>query len=231
MKQLFNVIIPDTVYSSTMSDPTLKIWAKADVDGVELIMHGVVGDPWMGLDSGTVGAFLSQHKDKPVTLRVNSPGGFAFDGIAIANALSQHPKQTTAVVEGIAASAAAIAIQGADHRIVYDNAQVMVHNTWTVAAGNASYLRDVAGQLEKLDAQLVQQLARRSGQSVDKIRELFDGNIDGTYLSAQEAVDWNLADGIKETRGTGTKNTSSAVRREQMAARIAIANRLLDLDK
>src|SRR6185437_4740648 len=41
-----------------------------------------------------------------VSLQINSPGGSAFDGVAIYNLLASHPGTVTAEVVGVAASAA-----------------------------------------------------------------------------------------------------------------------------
>ncbi|MBM4551527.1 hypothetical protein GS445_17975 [Rhodococcus hoagii] len=41
-----------------------------------------------------------------ITVRLNSPGGDVFEGIAILNALRNHKARITVYVDGIAASAA-----------------------------------------------------------------------------------------------------------------------------
>jgi ATP-dependent protease ClpP protease subunit len=49
-----------------------------------------------------------------IHLHINSPGGEVFEGITILNALRNHPARVTAVVDGLAASAASFIATGAD---------------------------------------------------------------------------------------------------------------------
>jgi len=68
-----------------------------------------------------------------IRLHINSPGGEVFEGIAIANALRNHPARVVAVVDGLAASAASFVATAADEVIMGQNTEMMIHDAWASA--------------------------------------------------------------------------------------------------
>jgi ATP-dependent Clp protease, protease subunit len=130
-------------------------------------------------------------EDEEIVLEMNSYGGDVFLGIDICNTLRAHPGQVTAIVTGIAASAASIAIMGADKIRAYSNTQIMVHHAWTIVAGNASELRKAADDLDSIGESV---LASYTGRlESDKVKELLDAE---TFLSAAKAKEIGLIDEI-----------------------------------
>lgn len=143
---------------------------------------------------------VSQLKDAngPVTVRVNSYGGDIYEGISIMNALRSYPGQVTAIVEGVAASAASvIAVCGATRTEVCPGAEIMVHLPWMSAPGNSDDLRKAADDLERTALSMADLYAEKAGGGqklwLDMMR-------DETWFSAQEAVDAGLADAVEDGR-------------------------------
>jgi ATP-dependent Clp protease, protease subunit len=130
-------------------------------------------------------------EDEEITLEVNSYGGDVFIGIDLCNTLRAHKGKVTAVVTGIAASAASILLMGADVIQAYSNTQIMVHNAWTIVAGNAKELRKAADDLDSIGESV---LASYTGRlDADQAKKLLD---DETFLSAQKAKEIGLVDEI-----------------------------------
>lgn len=130
-----------------------------------------------------------------IKLSINSPGGSVFDALAMYNALRQHPAEIVVDVKGVAASAASLVAMAGDRIIMPANAFMMIHNPWSVAAGNADELRDFADTLDKISAALVGIYATRTGQGEDKVRELLAAE---TWMTAAEAKELGFADEILE---------------------------------
>ena len=110
------------------------------VDG-ELILFGTVGEDLFGdgFTARDVINALAKLKGKPVTVRINSGGGFADEGVAIYNALTGHGGRVTVSVEGIAASAASlIAMAGND--IVMKTGSTMQWQPPLVSALHSSHI-------------------------------------------------------------------------------------------
>jgi len=126
-----------------------------------------------------------------VLLRINSPGGEVYDGLAIYNYLKGLDVPLTAMVDGIAASMASIVLMAADVIIVPENAFVMIHNPWAVRMGDADEMRKGADLLEKMGDSLASIYAERSGKDVADILALMN---DDTYMTGAEAVELGFAD-------------------------------------
>ena len=169
---------------------------------LEIDLYGDVGDP-AGIDPAKVVALLRNAPDvKVITVRLNSAGGNAFDGIAIMNALKDHPARVTVKVDGIAASAAALITLGADTVEIGDGAFVMVHNVTAAAFGNADDMRDMAKTMGKVNAELVDTIAKRCRKPVDVVRGWLDAE---TWFTGDEAVAAGLADKVVSDPGATAK--------------------------
>lgn len=130
---------------------------------------------------------------KDITLFINSPGGSVFDGLAIYNAIRQHPANVTVKVMGVAASAASFIAMAGDKIVMPENAFLMVHNPMGGVFGNAQEMRDWADTLDKIAASLIGIYVSRTGKSEDEIKSLLDAE---TWLTASEAVEMGFADEV-----------------------------------
>ncbi|MGL5908690.1 MAG: head maturation protease, ClpP-related, partial [Phycicoccus sp.] len=131
-----------------------------------------------------------------ITLRVNSPGGEVWEGIAIANLLRAHPARVTAVVDGVAASAASFIAVAADELIMGANTELMIHDAWGIALGPAEAMRDAAARLDAVSDNIASIYQRKAGGTVADWRALM---LAETWYSADEAVAAGLADSVADT--------------------------------
>lgn len=128
-------------------------------------------------------------------ININSPGGDVFDGLAIYNALQELGQRCTAVINGIAASAASLIACGASECIMCETALLMIHNPFTMAVGNAVELRKVADTLDKCNNSIVTAYQKKcKNLSLEKISEMMDAE---TWLNADDAVALGFADVIR----------------------------------
>lgn len=187
-------------------EPNLTIRALAD-GGAELDILDAIG--FWGITAGDVAKLLKDFKGEPVNVRINSPGGDAFDGAAIYNLLAQHDGKVTVNVIGLAASAASVIAMAGDTVQVAESALMMIHDPWIMAAGDADFLIEVAAQLEKDGDALAKTYARKSGRPADEIRDMMRAE---TWFSADEAVEAGLADEV-----TAAGAVAASIREEHMA--------------
>ena len=127
-----------------------------------------------------------------ITLRINSPGGVVDDATAIHTLLSEHMATKVTKVDGIAASAATILIPPGRVEMA-KGAKMMIHNPWTVAIGNWRELEKAAAVAKVYSNSAAEIYAARTGKSAEDIMAAMDAE---TYFTAQDAVDFGLADGI-----------------------------------
>lgn len=191
----------------------------ADADGnAELLLYEFIGYDWWSDSGMTAMRFDEELKNlgvvKNLTIRINSPGGDVWDGMSIFNMLATYSAPTTVIVEGLAASIASVIAMAGDTVKAAEMSQLMIHDSWTYGYGNEQQLRELADVLAKIDGQIAETYAKRSGKPVDYFRELQDKD---TYLTAAEAKDIGLVDEMISTRKAKQETESG----DGLAARLA----------
>lgn len=200
---------------------------KHEEDGeesVDLFIYDVIGDEWGDAQSNpaAVASFLSDNRGLSVNVRINSPGGLAYDGIVIYNALVGHDAKVTTTIEGMAASAASIIAMAGDTIRIHENATLMIHRAWGLMMGNSADMQDYAKTLDRLDGQLAGTYAARTGLRIDTVAKLMIGESDGTSFDAAEAKAKGFADEIvpnKKKAKVSSQDTSDDKARAANEAR------------
>lgn len=164
--------------------------ALADDGPPEILIYDVI-DSMFGVSAADFVRDLAKIDAPAITVRINSPGGAVFDGIAILNALRGHDAKITTVVDGIAASIASVIAMGGDEIVMNKNSQMMIHNAWDLVIGNADELQAAADRLRQFSENLASIYADRAGGSVADWQALMDAE---TWYTADEAVAAGLAD-------------------------------------
>lgn len=181
--------------------------SQLNEDGaLELLIYDVIG--YWGIEAIDVAETLRAHSDaERLVVRINSPGGDVFDGVAIFNSLLNFGTEVDVEVDGLAASAASLIAMAGDTIRMGKGTRMMIHRAWTVAMGNEEELCYVADVLRGIDGDLVNAYVERSGGDAEHIRELVNAE---TWLSAQEAVDEGLADEVMDAKSNRKTNQSRA---------------------
>jgi ATP-dependent protease ClpP protease subunit len=162
----------------------------------EVVIYDEIGG-WCGVSPAAFRRALKAIETPRIDVRIHSPGGNAFDGIAIYNAIRQHPAYVTAYVDGLAASAASFIALGADEVVMSEAAQIMIHDAWGVVVGPADDLTDVAEQLNKISNNIARVYAKKSGGTVEEWRAAMKKE---SWYTDDEAVEAGLADRIDDGR-------------------------------
>src|SRR4030095_9793561 len=140
---------------------------------------------------------------KSINMRINSPGGDSFAGIAIYNTLQAHPATITTRVDGIAASAASLIAMAGDKIIMPDNTFMLVHEQLAMAIGPASTPRPMADDLDRVSASYANVYAARTGQTLEAVNGLM---AEDRLMSAAERKQTGDADETTRARA----NSASA---------------------
>ncbi len=126
-----------------------------------------------------------------IDLRIHSPGGDVFEGIAIYNLLRNHPAEITVYIDGVAASMASVVAMAGDRVVMPENAMMMIHKPWGISGGNAGDMRDYADLLDKVETVLVPAYARKTGKSAQEITAMLE---DETWMDGKECLKHGFAD-------------------------------------
>jgi ATP-dependent protease ClpP protease subunit len=141
-----------------------------------------------------------------IRIRINSPGGDVFEGLAIYNALSIHPANVSTYVEGVAASAASFIALAGDTRTFAKYATGMVHNPSSGMWGESKDLRKMADLLDKIADTLARLYAERAPAGGDAAAWLATMS-EETWFNADEAVEFGLATHIDDSVAEKAKNS------------------------
>lgn len=161
---------------------------NATSDVAEIYIYDQIGEDWWTGAGVTAKGFLNDLagiKAREIALHLNSPGGSVFDGIAIHNALVNHPAKITTYVDGIAASIASIIALAGDKVVMADNALFMIHLPWGSVQGTAEDMRKQADVLDKITETLVNTYENRTGGDRGEILAALEAE---TWYSASEAA-------------------------------------------
>lgn len=136
-----------------------------------------------------------------LVIHLNSPGGDAIEGVAIANVLRAHRARIVVRVDGMAASAASVIAMAGDEVVMSIGSMLMVHDPWTVEIGSAAEMRKAADVLDSTADALASTYAARAGGTVAQWRAVMQAE---TWYTADEAVAAGLADRVAAADETGT---------------------------
>lgn len=173
--------------------------AEAD-DANTISIYDVIGEDWWtggGFTAKRLAGALRTIGSQDITVKINSPGGDMFEGIACYNLLRDHPAKVTVEVMGYAASAASIIAMAGDEIRMGLGTFMMVHNAWGVVVGNRHDMRDAAGLFDGFDAALVDIYEARTGLKRKEIEALMDAE---TFMGPSESVKHGFADEVDEGR-------------------------------
>ncbi|MBK0326297.1 Clp protease ClpP [Rhodobacteraceae bacterium F11138] len=161
----------------------------------EIVLEGAVG--W-DFDPADVRNQLAKADGGDVLVKVNSPGGYAMDGVAIHSEFLEYSGNVTVRVQGLAASSASLLIMAADLVEMAPGSMLMLHDPALDGVeyrGTAEEHTRLATELEKLRATYGEVYAARSGQNLKAVLKWMGAE---TWFSPSDAVEAGLADLIFE---------------------------------
>ena len=168
-------------------------------DGV-LEVRGVLiaDDSWFEDDAISARDFRAALKNyRNVTVILNSPGGDVMAGAEMYSALREHSTsgrgKVTVKVTALAASAASVLAMAGDEVLMSPVAYMMVHNPWSIIAGNADEMRHEADVLDEIAEGIISAYQLKTGKSRAKLKEMMEGE---SYMDARRCVKEGFADGL-----------------------------------
>lgn len=173
----------------------------------EITIYGVIGSSWYqdSFSATDIDNALNAAGDNDIIIHLNSPGGDAFDGIAIYNRLRRHEGTVTVHVDGWACSAASLFPMAADNVIMGLGSMLMIHEASNIVWGSKTDMRKEAEVLEQLEDGIIDIYMTKANISREEIRSKVDAE---TWMSAKTALELgfaNVAEGVE----SGNKPTNN----------------------
>ncbi|GAU85178.1 head maturation protease, ClpP-related [Bosea sp. BIWAKO-01] len=171
------------------------------VEGNEIRLYGPVG--YMDSDgqgftsSDVIDALAEVGADADISVRINSGGGFAHEGVAIHTALARHGGHVVVSVDGVAASAASLIAMAGNTIVMATGSLMMVHDPSLITIGTAAEHGRGIQQLEATAAAMATVYAQRTGKALANVRAEMAAE---TWMTADEAVAAGYADRTGTTK-------------------------------
>lgn len=169
---------------------------RATANGAELYIYGDIVDDALtaayygGTCPQAIADFIGAlGRNEQLTIYFNSPGGDVFAGLAIHSVLKRHQGRKIGQVDGMAASIASVILMGCDEIVVNTGAQIMVHDPWTYACGNARGLRETADLLDSAKESMLDVYMTKTvdGVTREEIADLLSAE---TWMRGEKAAEY-----------------------------------------
>ena len=164
---------------------------KAD-DKASIYMKGIISAEY-GVCAADLRAALGQADGADVSLHINSPGGDVFEGREMQAVIASYPGKITAVIEGLAASAATFVAISCSSVQMLKGSRFMIHNGMTIAFGNKADMKSVYDVLEAFDNELAAEYAAKTKGEVTQMTAWMDAE---TWFTAEQALEHGFVDQI-----------------------------------
>jgi ATP-dependent Clp protease, protease subunit len=138
---------------------------------------------------------------KDIHLYVNSPGGSAYAGMAIYDAMQYVRSDVSTVCLGMGMSAAAMILCGgaAGKRFALPNSKIMIHQGSAGFRGTPADIQIAAREVLSMTHRMAELIALHSGREVDQVLADIDRD---RFMTPEEAVSYGLVDEIIVGRAT-----------------------------
>jgi ATP-dependent protease ClpP protease subunit len=176
-----------------------NLHVAADSAPVEILIYDVIGKDYF--DDTGVGAhefalaLKEIPQDREILLRIHSPGGSAWDGLAIYHQLLARREYVTAQIDGVAFSAASFIAMAAKTVRMPRTARMMIHDASGFSWGNAEEMRKLADLLDDQSDNIAAIYAEKTRLPAAHIRELMRQT---TWMTGSQALSMGFADEVTE---------------------------------
>ena len=141
----------------------------------------------------------AEDPEKDIQLYINSPGGMAYAGMAIYDAMQFVEPEVSTICVGMGMSAAAMVLAGgaAGKRLALPSARVMIHQGSAGMRGAPSDMEIQLRETLALTERMTQILAHHSGQPRERVKKDIDRDF---FMTAEEAREYGLIDHVVQPR-------------------------------
>ncbi|MEK7079862.1 MAG: ATP-dependent Clp protease proteolytic subunit, partial [Patescibacteria group bacterium] len=169
------MLVPMVVEKTQFGERVYDIYSRLLKDRI-VFLGGPVDDDSANLIIAQLLFLESEDPNKDISLYINSPGGSVTAGLAILDTMNHVKPAVSTVCIGMAASAAAVLLSAGEKgkRYALPNAEVMIHQPWGGAQGQATDIEITAKHILATRDRLNKILSKNTGQPLEKIEKDVD---------------------------------------------------------
>jgi ATP-dependent Clp protease, protease subunit len=194
----FNHVVPMVVESDGRYERSFDIFSRLLRERI-VFLGTEVSDQSANLIVAQLLFLEAEDPDTDIRLYINSPGGDAYSGFAIYDAMQFVKPDVQTYAVGIAMSAGALILAGgaSGKRFVLPNSKVMIHQGSGGFRGSPSDIQIAAKEILSLTRRYAEILAKHSGRDVEEVVQDIDRD---NFLGPADAVEYGLADHVLTSR-------------------------------
>ena len=192
--EIRNFLVPMVVEKTQQGERAFDIFSRLLKERI-IFVTGPIEDHMANLVVAQLLFLEADDPKKDISLYINSPGGSVSAGLGIVDTMNHIKPDVSTVCVGMAASMGSIILsQGAKgKRYALPNAEVMIHQPWGGAQGQASDIEITARHILKTRERLNKMLAKASGKPLSQIEKDTDRDF---FMDAQETKKYGLIDEV-----------------------------------
>ncbi len=200
-----NQLVPMVIEKSPYGERAFDIYSRLLKDRI-IFLSGPIEDHTANLVIAQLLFLASEDPKKDIQLYINSPGGSVSAGLAMLDTMNHIKPDVATVCVGMAASAAAIILAAGakGKRFALPNAEVMIHQPWGGAQGQATDIEITARHILATRERLNKILSKATGQTLSKIEKDVERDY---FMSADEAKKYGIIDDIFTSKGATIPET------------------------
>jgi ATP-dependent Clp protease protease subunit len=207
---MFNTLVPMVVEKTGQGERAFDIYSRLLNERI-VFLNGPVDDHTANLVVAQLLHLESADSEKDIHLYINSPGGLVTAGLSVYDVMQFVKPDVATYVMGQACSMGSfLANAGAKgKRFVLPESRTMIHrvSSGTKGTSGSVHVQELQFEDAKRSFEESQRINKRLTELYIKhntakktYEEMFDTMKFDTFLSAQEAVDFGLADKVVKSR-------------------------------
>ncbi len=194
-------LVPIVLEQTSRGERSYDIYSRLLRDRV-ILLEGEVHDQMANLIVAQLLFLESENPDKDISLYINSPGGSVTAGMAMYDTMQFIKPDVATIVMGQACSMGSLLAQAGakGKRMILPNARHMIHQPSGGARGQATDMEIQVKEILAMKKSLTQIYVdhNSAGKSFQDLAKDMERDY---FMSAQEAVDYGLADKVLVNRG------------------------------
>lgn len=191
-------LIPYVIEQTNRGERSYDIYSRLLKDRI-IFLGGEVNDDTANVIVAQMLFLEMEDPEADIMLYINSPGGSVSAGLAIYDTMKYLKCDVSTICVGLAASMGAflLAAGAKGKRKALPNAEILIHQVSSGTRGQATDIQIHAEQILKLKRRLNEELAKNTGQSIERVNQDVERD---HYLSAEEAKEYGIIDEIIPAR-------------------------------
>jgi len=193
-------LVPIVLEQTSRGERSYDIYSRLLRDRV-ILLEGEVHDQMANLIVAQLLFLESENPDKDISLYINSPGGSVTAGMAIYDAMQFIQPDVTTIVMGQACSMGSLLAQAGakGKRLMLPNARHMIHQPSGGARGQATDMEIQVREILEMKKNLTNIYVKHNsmGKTYEELAKDMERDF---FMSAQQAVEYGLADKVLDKR-------------------------------